>query len=376
MGGSGEIKETTKEDKKEDKEEKGPFSTAQLAEKARDLGDGVTFVSAEPIRSATAQGMRVTYRFTDVSKIFVNPKPAAALGTEGAGKSAPRSMHFRFERKGDRSILTAILPPDEKKKGVAAPETTLEDLISRPEQFDGKTVSVRGQFRGENLFGDLPSSSRARSSDWVIKEDLFAVWVTGKKPKGAGWSLDASLKRDTGKWLQVMGRVRVANRVVTLEAVDVTLSKPPGEAAKVEAKPEPTPPPPPRPKRPPMVAFSLPLDGEREVPRDSVFKIQFSHDMDEATLKEHVLFRYAGRVQPGDNALDAVKVSYDGGLRTLRIDPGDLLRPGRIVEVVLLPGIQDLDGAPLETRPGIRPGAAADVLRFQVLAPGLTGDAR
>jgi hypothetical protein len=162
---------------------------------------------------------------------------------------------------------------------------------------------------------------------------------------------------------------------VTLEAVDVTLSKPPGEAAAVEAKPEPTPPPPPRPRRPAMVAFSLPIDGEREVPRDTVFKIQFSRDMDETSLKDHVLFRYAGRTQPGDNALDAIRVSYDGGLRTLRIDPGDLLRPGRIVEVLLLPGIQDLDGMPLETRPGIKPGAAADVLRFQVLAPGLTGDA-
>ena len=123
------------------------------------------------------------------------------------------------------------------------------------------------------------------------------------------------------------------------------------------------------------MAFSLPLDGEREVPRDTVFQLQFSHDMDEASLKDHVLLRYAGRTQPGDNALDAVRVSYDGGLRTLRIDPGDLLRPGRIVEVLLLPGILDLDGAPLETRPGVKPGAAADVLRFQVLSPGLAGDA-
>ena len=52
-------------------------------------------------------------------------------------------------------------------------------------------VTVRGQFRGENLFGDLPSASRRRSADWVIKDDVFAVWVTGKKPKGPGWSLDA-----------------------------------------------------------------------------------------------------------------------------------------------------------------------------------------
>jgi hypothetical protein len=88
---------------------------------------------------------------------------------------------------------------------------------------------------------------------------------------------------------------------------------------------------------------------------------------------DRVLFRYAGRPQPGDNALDAVRFSYDGGLRTLKVEPGDLLRPGRVVELVLLPGIVDLDGDPLETRPGIRPGAAIDVLRFQVVAPGLAG---
>jgi hypothetical protein len=86
-----------------------------------------------------------------------------------------------------------------------------------------------------------------------------------------------------------------------------------------------------------------------------------------------VLLRYAGRPQPGDNSLDAVRFSYDGGLRTLRVDPGDLLRPGRVVEVVLLPGILDIDGAPLETRPGIRAGSSADVLRFQVVGAGLAG---
>ena len=272
------------------------------------------------------------------------------------------------------AIWAYLGPPDEKpKKRPDSPDATLEDLVTKPERYDGKTVNVRGQFRGENLFGDLQSASRARSSDWVIKDDVFAVWVTGKKAKGSGWSLDASLKRDTGKWLQVMGRVRVSNRVVTLEAIDVTLTKPPDARAAVEAKPEPTPPPPPRPKRPPVVAFSLPLDGEREVPPDSVFLVQFSRDMEEKSLKDRVLFRYAGRPQPGDNALDAVRISYDGGLRTLRVDPGDLLRPGRVVELLLLPGIVDLDGGALEARPGVRPGAAADVLRFQVRPAGLVG---
>jgi len=271
------------------------------------------------------------------------------------------------------AIWAYLGPPDDKPmKRPDSPDTTLEDLVTKPERYDGKTVNVRGQFRGENLFGDLPSSSRDRSSDWVIKDDVFAVWVTGKKPKGSGWSLDASLKRDTGKWLQIMGRVRVRNRVVTLEAIDVVLSKPPAVSV-AAAKAEPTPPPPPRPRRPPVVAFSLPIDGERELAPDTVFQIQFTRDMDEASLKDRVLLRYAGRPQPGDNSLDAVRMTYDGGLRTLRVDPGDLLRPGRIVELVLLPGIVDIDGVPLETRPGIRAGSSTDVLRFQVVAGGLAG---
>ena len=262
-------------------------------------------------------------------------------------------------------------PPDEKAAKTGSTPLTLEELVTRPERYEAKTVTVRGQFRGQNLFGDLPSASRERSADWVLKDDVFSVWVTGKKPKGPGWNLDAGLKRDTGKWLQVTGRVRVNGRVVTLQALDVVLSKAPSAAAQAQAPPPP--PPPPRPKKPPVVVFGLPLDGERDIPPDTVFQVQFSKDMEESSFKDRVVFRYAGRPQPGDNALDAVRVTYDGGLRTLRVDPGDLLRPGRVVELLLLPGIVDLDGLPLETRPGRNPGVATDMLRYMVAGGGLLG---
>jgi hypothetical protein len=266
-------------------------------------------------------------------------------------------------------IWAYLGPPDEKVARRESTQVSLEDLVTKPEKYEAKAVTVRGQFRGANLFGDLPSASRERSSDWVLKDDVFAVWVSGKKAKGPGWTLDADLKRDTGKWLQVTGRVRVNGRVVTLQALDVVLSKPP--TATREAQAQAAPPPPPRPKKPPVVVFALPLDGERDVPPDGVFQVQFSKDMEESSFRDRVVFRYAGRTQPGDNALDAMRVSYDGGLRTLRVDPGDLLRPGRVVELLLLPGIVDLDGMPLETRPGRNPGAATDVLRFQVAGGGL-----
>lgn len=288
-------------------------------------------------------------------------------GSVSAGQSA------QAQRAVTIYIWAYLAPPDDRpRERPAGPDATLEDLVTKPERFDGKTVTVTGQFRGQNLYGDLPSASRMRSSDWVIKDDLFAAWVTGKKPKGSGWSLDAGLKRDTGKWMQVTGRVRVRSRVVTIEATDLVLTKPPEpKLAEAAPKPEPTPPPPPRPRRPLTVVFSLPLDGERDVPPDTVFQVQFSRDMDEASLKGHVQLRYAGRPQPGDNALDAVRYSYDRGLRTLRVDPGDLLRRGRVVELLLLPGILDIEGNPLETRKEIRAGAATDVLRFLVAPGGL-----
>jgi hypothetical protein len=294
-------------------------------------------------------------------------KEVEVTGAIGMGNSSSTGQPIVY-----MGIWGFLGPPDEKAKRSSSAQVTLEDLLIRPGKLDGKIVTVKGQFRGGNLFGDLPSSSRRRSSDWVIKEDLFAVWVTGKKPKGDGFSFDKELRRDTGKWLQVTGRVSTDRGIVTIDATDVQITKAPAPTAAADVGPAVAPPPPPpRPKRPPVVVFSLPVDGERDVPPVTIFQIQFSKDMDEASFKDRVLLRYAGRPQPGDRELDAVRVTYDGGLRTLNIDPGDLLRPGRVVEVLLLPGIIDIDGLPLETRPGFKPGAAVDVLRWQTAAAGL-----
>jgi Bacterial Ig-like domain len=251
---------------------------------------------------------------------------------------------------------------DPKRRGTVG-EVSLESLLSNPGKNDGKTVKVFGQFRGRNLYGDLPSRSQVSSDDWVIKDDLFAVWVSGKKSKGAGWALDASLKRDTGKWMEVVGRVETRNGVVYIRATEVKLSS--GKTAAATPA-QPPPPPPERPKVAPVVVFALPLDGEAEVARDSRFVVQFSKDMDEATFAGHVVFRYAGPVLPGDRIFDGMKLTYDQGRRALIVDPGDLLRPGRQIELILLPGIVDIDGLPLTSRGAAVTSDVADVLRYLV----------
>jgi hypothetical protein len=248
------------------------------------------------------------------------------------------------------------------KKKLEYKELTLEALVANPGRYDGQMVRVVGKFRGENLYGDLPTASRHSSSDWVIKDELFAVWVMGKKPKGQGWELDASLKRDTGKWIEVVGRPESVRGVTYIRVARLALTGPPTADAQAQAPP----PPPERPKVPPVVVFALPLDGERGVARDSRFVVQFSKDMDEATFEGHVQLRYTGPIRPGDRPFDGLKIDYDRGRRALTVDPGDLLRPGRQLELVLLPGIADLEGLPLAARPGRESEGVADIFRFEV----------
>ncbi len=241
-------------------------------------------------------------------------------------------------------------------------DTTLEALVSSPGKRDGQLVRVVGKFRGRNLYGDLPVKSQRSNSDWVIKDEVWAVWVTGKKPKGSGWQLDPRAKRDTGRWIAVVGRPLTRDGITYLQAREVALTTAPTP----NAEPSAAPPPPERPRVPPVVVFTLPLDGDTEVATDSRFVVQFSEDMDEASFKERVIVRYAGPVRPGDRAFVGLKLSYDGGKRALTVDPGDMLRPGRQVELLLLPGIADVRGLTLVPRPGREGGEAVDVLRYRV----------
>lgn len=284
-----------------------------------------------------------------VTGVFqVNPQEAGLSGSRPAG----RIQFWGY-----------VGPPEPDTKGpIKALSLSLEALVTGAGRRDSQTLRVVGQFRGRNLFGDLPVRSQRESADWVIKDDLFAVWVTGRKPKGDGWQLDPKLKRDTGKWIEVVGRPETQGGVTYLRALRVSLTSAPSATAKAL----PPPPPPEKPVLPPVVVFALPLDGDAEVAPDSPFRVQFSKDMDQASFAGRVLLRYVGPTRPGDRAFDSLRLSYDEGRRALTVDPGDLLRPGRDVELLLLPGIVDVEGRTLVTRPGQSAGEAVDILRYRV----------
>jgi hypothetical protein len=101
--------------------------------------------------------------------------------------------------------------------------SVLEALVTDPTAYVGKAVTVKGRFRGANLFEDLPPESRLSPEDWVLRDGPFSIWICGKPPKGQGFALDPRSRSESRWRLEVEGRVEVRNRYVYLRARSVLL---------------------------------------------------------------------------------------------------------------------------------------------------------
>jgi hypothetical protein len=130
--------------------EEGLFKESDLKGKTTDLGPGVKFVSVEKIDTKTAAGVRVTYSFKDINQLAVNPKPAAAMGTAGAGASSQDALKFRFKRNPNgNAVLTVVFAPpnaEMAKEEAAKPPTRVS-----PEESAQQTTMMKQMFKGLHM---------------------------------------------------------------------------------------------------------------------------------------------------------------------------------------------------------------------------------
>jgi hypothetical protein len=112
---------------------------------------------------------------------------------------------------------------DFAKREKGGRDSGLRSVVAAAGQAGRQPVRARGQFRGRNLFGDLPPDTRRGSSDWVIADQGVALWVTGRAPKGEGWSLDLDARSESVRWVEVEGEVMARDGVVYLKASRVAL---------------------------------------------------------------------------------------------------------------------------------------------------------
>jgi len=218
-----------------------------------------------------------------------------------------------------------------------SPPLSLRELVLEPWRYEGQKITVTGNFRGRNLFGDLPDAPGKSRYDFVIRGAEGAMWVSGLQPRGKGFDLDIDRRVDTDQWLEVTGTVAYERGLVRIDATSLAAAKPPQLSLQLE---EPAAPPP---SVPPLeVVFSSPIPGEENVSATTVVRIQFSRGLETRTIPGAVRVSYPGSTTP----VPSFQATYDGGLRSLTLKFVRPLDPGQVrVEVVNT--LKAFDGAPV-----------------------------
>jgi hypothetical protein len=247
----------------------------------------------------------------------------------------------RWPRPGEELVLVVTSTTDPP----AAPNATtppLRSVAMDPSRFVGQRITLLGQFRGRNLFGELPEAPVSDKWEFVLRSADAAVWIVGVQPKGKTFNFDPGRRIDTGRWVKVTGTVRTAKGLSWLEGTSIELAQEPTETAAEVVMP---PPPPPAVE----VLFSAPTEGETDVRLDTRIRVQLSRDLDESSLKGHLRITYAGDVAAAAEAPSTIAftTSYAKENRALEIRPAGPWERFRKVQVNFLEGVKGTDGGVL-----------------------------
>lgn len=97
------------------------------------------------------------------------------------------------------------------------------EIRESPGDFEGKTVEIVGYFHGWDLLGEAGIPPPVTRSDWVIKDNSGAIYVTGMLPEG----LDPAAKEQTSTVVRLAARVAKKGDAVYLEAQSVQVQPDP-----------------------------------------------------------------------------------------------------------------------------------------------------
>jgi hypothetical protein len=280
--------------------------------------------------------------FWDVGRLQREDPRIVSLGLD---RLLSAGLEGEWPRPGELVVLT-VTDAMAVKPAEGAP--SLRQIALDPSSYAGQKVKLTGQFRGRNLYGDLAQAPGLSQWDFVIRAADAAVWITGLRPRGKGFSLDIGARVDTGTWLEISGVVREGKGLVWIEGQQIAVTKPTVETRNEETPPIPQMGP------PPEVIFSDPAEGESDVSLRAPVRLQFSRDMNPDTFKGHVRWKFASAEsaspasQAGETERQA-EFKYDRAKRALevRLAPDDSASYRGVV-LELLDGIAATDGAALK----------------------------
>jgi len=161
------------------------FSEKDMREAAAKFGEGVTFVSSQPIKTKDLTGRVATYSFADITKVRVNQKPPSPKGApaedESTGKAADDVAFTFLRHPGGTSVVTVLFPePDlsKKKDKDADTESKKPDptqLAMMKKMLDGLRIEIALEVAGAIVKTNSPY---VQGSKVTLLEMDFAELIT------------------------------------------------------------------------------------------------------------------------------------------------------------------------------------------------------
>lgn len=284
--------------------------------------------------------------FWDVGRLKPDDPRVTSLDLRGTFHLDPDGP---WPRPGEMTaiVATAVTPAP------PALSPSIRAIVLNPSRYIDQKVAITGQFSGRNLLGDLPDAPARSRYDFVLRSADAAIWVANMRPKlrdAGGKEVELALdsRLDSSRWLSIRGTIQQGRGLqwIDAEAGSLSFAKPPAETmteeehVRVPAGP------------PPEVVFSAPTEDETDVLQSATVRIQFSRDIDPATLKGHIRVGYlqSQTVERGEPVTPTADFTfqYSGANRTLELRFAKPLERFRTVKVDLLEGILGTDAQPLK----------------------------
>lgn len=241
----------------------------------------------------------------------------------------------RWPRPGEYVVLqarqTATLKP--------AVRPSLRATVLEAARFEDKMVTVVGQFRGRNLFNDLPAEPGVSKHDFVLRNGRAAVWVVGLRPRVNRVDLDLKSRAGTDAWFAVEGVVRRGKGLVWIEGLRMASTPTPSEVLPaVPALPAVL-------QEAPNVMFSVPTADEDDVSTRTTVRIQYTRAIDPSTLGGRIRVSYHNPIPGGTNdPVPPFVVDYATSDHVVTVRFSAPLDRFRTVSVELLDGITTQHG--------------------------------
>ena len=124
----------------EESEEQDPINEQELMDKAASMGEGVRYVSAEPVKTDRGSGYRAIYSFSDINDVRINQNPGENVSPPpmGGEEEAPVEEWLRFNFSGGRTATLEIIYPRDMEQEMEQEESAEgeADMDSNPEMME------------------------------------------------------------------------------------------------------------------------------------------------------------------------------------------------------------------------------------------------